>query len=85
MNLDIESSIGRARVGLRQILNAGDSEFKVGDTSSATSRRRERQLKLEARYLRRRTALSFRGEEDRYVVAQANVPLETNGKIVSEL
>jgi DNA-directed RNA polymerase subunit beta len=69
-----------------QILNAGDSEFKVGDTVE-----RDKVEGVNDELKRKRVTYEAHcfylsaWEEDRYVVAQANVPLETNGKIVSEL
>jgi DNA-directed RNA polymerase subunit beta len=69
-----------------QILNAGDSEFKVGDTIE-----RDKVEGVNDELKRKRVTYEAHcfylsaWEEDRYVVAQANVPLEPNGKIVSEL
>jgi DNA-directed RNA polymerase subunit beta len=69
-----------------QILNAGDSEFKVGDTVE-----RDKVEGVNDELKRKRVTYEAHcfylsaWEEDRYVVAQANVPLESNGKIVSEL
>ncbi len=69
-----------------QILNAGDSEFKVGDTVE-----RDKVEGVNDELKRKRVTYEAHcfylsaWEEDRYVVAQANVPLEPNGKIVSEL
>jgi DNA-directed RNA polymerase subunit beta len=69
-----------------QILNAGDSEFKVGDTVE-----RDKVEGVNDELKRKRVTYEphcfylSAWEEDRYVVAQANVPLETSGKIVAEL
>jgi len=69
-----------------QILNAGDSEFKVGDTVE-----RDKVEGVNDELKRKRVTYEAHcfylsaWEEDRYVVAQANVPLEPNGRIVSEL
>jgi len=69
-----------------QILNAGDSEFKVGDIVE-----RDKVESVNDELKRKRVTYDphcfylSAWEEDRYVVAQANVPLETSGKIVSEL
>ena len=60
-----------------QILNAGDSEFKVGDTVE-----RDKVENVNDELKRRRVTYEphcfylSAWEEDRYVVAQANVPLE---------
>ncbi len=69
-----------------QILNAGDSEFKVGDTVE-----RDKVEGVNDELKRKRVTYEAHcfylsaWEEDRYVVAQANVPLEPNGKIIAEL
>jgi DNA-directed RNA polymerase subunit beta len=69
-----------------QILNAGDSEFKAGDTIE-----RDKVENVNDELKRRRVTYEphcfylSAWEEDRYVVAQANVPLEDNGRIVAEL
>src|SRR4029077_18522970 len=68
------------------ILNAGDSEFKDGDpverdkVEGVNDELKRKRVTYEAHcfYL-------SAWEEDRDVVAQANVPFETNGKIFSEL
>jgi DNA-directed RNA polymerase subunit beta len=69
-----------------QVLNAGDSEFKAGDiveldkVDSVNEELKRRKVTAEAHcfYL-------SAWEEDRYVIAQANVPLDTRGLIDAEL
>ena len=69
-----------------QILNAGDSEFKAGDVAE-----RDRVIDVNDELKRRRVTFDphcfylSAWEEDRYVVAQANVPLDERGKIINEL
>src|SRR6202050_416011 len=69
-----------------QILNAGDSEFKAGDVAE-----RDRVIDVNDELKRRRVTFDphcfylSAWEEDRYVVAQANVPLDDRGKIINEL
>jgi len=69
-----------------QVLNAGDSEFKAGDiveldkVESVNEELKRKKVTAEAHcfYL-------SAWEEDRYVIAQANVPLDTRGLIDAEL
>jgi len=69
-----------------QVLNAGDSEFKAGDiveldkVENVNEELKRRKVTAEAHcfYL-------SAWEEDRYVIAQANVPLDTRGTIDAEL
>jgi DNA-directed RNA polymerase subunit beta len=69
-----------------QILNAGDSEFKAGDIAE-----RDRVIEVNDELKRKRVTFDpycfylSAWEEDRYVVAQANVPLDDRGKIINEL
>jgi DNA-directed RNA polymerase subunit beta len=69
-----------------QILNAGDSEFKAGDIVE-----RDKVESVNEELKRRRVTFDphcfylSAWEEDRYVVAQANVPLEDRGRIIPEL
>ncbi len=77
---------GRAG-GLRlMVVNAGDSEFKAGEIVE-----RDKVDAINEELKRRRvTAEPYcfylsAWEEDRYVVAQANVPLDERGRIVAEL
>jgi DNA-directed RNA polymerase subunit beta len=69
-----------------QVLNAGDSEFKAGDivesdkVASVNEELKRRKVTAEP-YCFYLSAW----EEDRYVVAQANVPLDTRGTITAEL
>ncbi|HUJ40740.1 MAG TPA: DNA-directed RNA polymerase subunit beta [Candidatus Acidoferrales bacterium] len=69
-----------------QVLNAGDSEFKAGDiveldkVENVNEELKRRKVTAEPHcfYL-------SAWEEDRYVIAQANVPLDTRGTIDAEL
>ena len=69
-----------------QVLNAGDSEFKAGDIVE-----RDKVEAVNDELKRKRvTAEAYcfylsAWEEDRYVVAQANVPLDNRGTINAEL
>jgi DNA-directed RNA polymerase subunit beta len=69
-----------------QVLNAGDSEFKAGDIVE-----RDKVESVNEELKRRKvTAEPYcfylsAWEEDRYVVAQANVPLDARGTINAEL
>ena len=86
----IESPYRKVRNGrvvdYLQVLNAGDSEFKAGDI---VERDKVENVNEE---LKRRKVTSepycfylSAWEEDRYVVAQANVPLDARGTINAEL
>jgi DNA-directed RNA polymerase subunit beta len=69
-----------------QILNAGDSEFKAGDIVES-----EKVEAVNEELKRRRVTVDphcfylSAWEEDRYVVARADVPLDDRGRITSEL
>jgi DNA-directed RNA polymerase subunit beta len=69
-----------------QIVNAGDSEFKAGEIVE-----REKVEAVNEDLKRRKVVFEpycfylSAWEEDRYVVAQANVPLDDRGRITSEL
>jgi DNA-directed RNA polymerase subunit beta len=69
-----------------QIVNAGDSEFKVGETVE-----RDRVEELNEELKRRKVTYEpycfylSAWEEDKYVVAQANVALDDRGRITAEL
>jgi DNA-directed RNA polymerase subunit beta len=69
-----------------QVLNAGDSEFKAGDIVE-----RDKVEGVNEELKRRKVTAEphcfylSAWEEDRYVVAQANVPLDTRGMIDAEL
>jgi DNA-directed RNA polymerase subunit beta len=69
-----------------QVLNAGDSEFKAGDIVE-----RDKVEGVNEELKRRKVVTDpycfylSAWEEDRYVVAQANVPLDTRGTINAEL
>src|SRR5438105_989779 len=69
-----------------QVVNAGDSEFKAGEIIE-----RDKVEAVNEELKRRRvTAEPYcfylsAWEEDRYVVAQANVPLDERGRVTSEL
>ena len=77
---------GGKTVDYAQIVSAGDSEFKVGevvekdkvDSVNEDLKRRRATWDPHCFYL-------SAWEEDRYVVAQANVPLDEKGRIVPEL
>ena len=71
------------------VVNAGDSDFKVGDHIEKTEA-----LKVNADLsARRKRPIDFEPfsfylsawEEDKYVIAQANAELDENGRIVTEL
>jgi DNA-directed RNA polymerase subunit beta len=69
-----------------QIVNAGESEFKAGeiierDKVEAVNEELKRRKVTNEAYCFYLSAW----EEDRYVVAQANVPLDERGKITTEL
>ncbi len=69
-----------------QIVNAGESEFKAGeiierDKVEAVNEELKRRKVTDEPYCFYLSAW----EEDRYVVAQANVPLDERGKITTEL
>src|SRR5580692_1324737 len=86
----IESPYRKVRGGrvidFVQIINSGDSEFKAGEVVE-----REKVEDTNEELKRRRvTAEPYcfylsAWEEDRYVVAQANVPLDERGRITTEL
>ncbi len=69
-----------------QIVNAGDSEFKAGEIAE-----RDKVDAVNEELKRRRITSEpycfylSAWEEDRYVVAQANVPLDEKGRITTEL
>ncbi len=73
-------------IDFTQVVNAGDSEFKAGEIVE-----RDKVDAVNEELKRRRvTAEPYcfylsAWEEDRYVVAQANVPLDDRGKITTEL
>jgi DNA-directed RNA polymerase subunit beta len=89
----IESPYRRVRTGkvldFVTVVNAGDSDYRVGDhvekhevekTNSDLKERRKRPVEFEP--------FSFylsAWEEDRHVIAQANVELDDKGRIVGEL
>jgi len=71
-----------------RILNPGDTHFKVGDVlrrdeiekanASLSSKKQPAEYESHCAYL-------SAWEEDKYIIAQANVPLGENGRIVPEL
>ncbi len=69
-----------------QVVNAGDSEFKAGEIAE-----RDKVDAINEELKRRRITSEpycfylSAWEEDRYVVAQANVPLDEKGRITTEL
>src|SRR6202140_5051528 len=69
-----------------QVVNAGDSEFKAGEIAE-----RDKVDAVNEELKRRRITSEpycfylSAWEEDRYVVAQANVPLDEKGRITTEL
>src|SRR4051794_18805398 len=89
----IESPYRRVKDGkvldFVQIVNAGDSDYRVGDhiekhevvkANADLKERRKRQIEWEP--------FSFyqsAGEEDRHIIAQANVELDEKGRIATEL
>ncbi|MFQ5664050.1 MAG: DNA-directed RNA polymerase subunit beta [Terriglobia bacterium] len=69
------------------ILNAGDTDFKVGEHVEA-EKVEEANEKLPPRRRAESEPYCFyltAYEEDRYVIAQANVPLDARGRIVPEI
>ena len=72
-----------------QILNPGDTDYKVGDIIAA-ARSREGQSRSSAR---KKQPAEFEAhcdylsawEEDKYIIAQANVELDEKGRIVADL
>ena len=71
-----------------KILNPGDTDYKVGDIATRTevesSNKKLSAKKQAAEYVAHCEYLSA-WEEDKYIVAQANVELDEKGRIVPEL
>ena len=89
----IESPYRKVRNGrvvdFATVLNAGDSELKVGDhLELAEVEKRNADLKSRKKRLIETEPYTFylsAWEEDKYVIAQANVELDKQGRIVPEL
>ncbi|MGH9815499.1 MAG: DNA-directed RNA polymerase subunit beta [Candidatus Acidiferrales bacterium] len=69
-----------------RVVNAGDSEFKTGEVAE-----RDQVISVNEDLKRRRVTSDpycfylSAWEEDRYVIAQANVPMDERGRLTSEL
>jgi DNA-directed RNA polymerase subunit beta len=71
-----------------KILNPGDTKYKVGDVADRTEAERVNQdlsAKKQAAEFEAHCEYLSAWEEDRYIIAQANVEIDKKGKIASDL